>query len=201
MKQSSLPRWCATVLLSFCLTGCYTGKIEIGDPQWKFSMRPAANCKSIDGRYIDNDLLLRQFQDPYFPPRPPGEERYSNGVQLISTPHEAMQPKMIAEVRKIDQIWQIQMIGKEGEIYSNTSLAMNHPDVGCDDNGNLVLRSFRALWGAELSGGSAFASERRFRKLADESLEVSRLDREWKSSMNRSPDRSTETILIFPSAR
>lgn len=202
MKIFRLLSRSGAISIAIGLAGCYTGKIDISDPKWQLSAQPSWICKSIDGSYIERvHLLARQFQDPYHPPRPPGEARYSEGVKLNPIPRNVKTGEMAVDIHQTGQGWEIQLRGTDGAIYSKTSVLKDHPDVGCDENGNLILRSFRARWGAELTAGTAHASERRFRRLADGSLEVFRVDREWVRSMNQAPKQSTEITLVFSPAR
>ncbi len=99
--------------------------------------------------------------------------------------------------------------GEDKQLYEEYEVPLTLPQLGCVE-GKIVIREISASYGGEGILGSAYATEARFRKLPDGSLEVERQKRKWYYStrgligigadgraVGNEPRRS-EALLIFP---
>jgi len=188
------------------LTGC--GVIYIVDQQWDPPVLSKEGCPNLDGRYKNLGVTitesrakptLHMYFEPYYPP-------YGETMPMMLTAYPRQ--SIWKDVEQADA--QIQQRGRFLEITTldagtdmprvKYTLDMNHPLVGCHDDA-LILRRWGKHHGGPWGGcGTAWATDRAFRKLANGSLEVHFHRREWKCSMRGEPKKREKDVEIFPSA-
>lgn len=207
--MNSCLRYGAIAMAMLAFSGCRSAAISEGDPLWRIPIISKTTCNSIDGRYFDKGLLEAQFVDSSMFP---GKSKYSYGVSYKKSPYEGLPHKefheelrkfnenAVTQVRKVSEGWEISLFGGDGVLYGKNILLVEHKNVGCEMNGNLVLRKFSLIQGGEGSAGNAYASEVVFRKFKDGTLQVQRLGREWLSTMSGPPRSETRTTLSFAPA-
>ncbi|SCK21866.1 hypothetical protein VAR608DRAFT_1688 [Variovorax sp. HW608] len=205
-----IDRWISTISLAAILStaSCGTAVIREGDPLWKVPIVSRENCLSIDGNYSGKGLFFRQFDDSsinYSAPKFSTFVRYERRISPLDAKDPREQRKLFdansfVEVRKISSGMEITLYGGDKLPYEGRRISFDHPNVGCDASGNLVLREFSRVGGAELTPRQAHASEVVFHKLQDGSLEVHRWRRNWIKTMRSPPRKENQVTLIFEPA-
>jgi hypothetical protein len=82
-------------------------------------------------------------------------------------------------VKQDEQNLSASLIGGDGKVYIIQTIDFNSPMIGCAD-GDTIIRTLTPPSGGEEGYGSAFAWERRYRKLDDGSLQFTSYMREWR---------------------
>jgi hypothetical protein len=220
-------KWISPVLIAWALVGCGSSVVREGNPNWVVPLDSHMPCNSIVGIYQDRGLLFRQFVDSStnhsrskfsvtqgfgrnIPQRPLSLEELRQLGAISGNQVTAAQMKNYAEQRerftstartKIENTpsgIRVILYGGDGLPYSQSDIAMGHPDVGCDTAGRLILRESSRTGGAELTPGEADVSEMIFEKSSSGSLEVHRWSRNWVRTMQQPPTKKTESVLSFP---
>jgi hypothetical protein len=95
----------------------------------------------------------------------------------------------------------VSLMSNNEEIYKQLIIDLNSPMMGCVD-GYLVLRWIDPPGASERGYGSTYATERRYKKLADGSLQVMSYQRKWAhydDMLGLSDLEEGRGMLIFPS--
>ncbi|WP_431276019.1 hypothetical protein ACQ858_07005 [Variovorax ureilyticus] len=200
-----IARWSTLIASLIVLGGCGRAVIQEGDPLWRVPIFFQGNCASIDGKYADNGLLFRQFNDTsinYSTSKFSTSVKYDRRIVPFGEKNprdfqKAFDANAFVEIRKTPSDLEVTLYGGDKIPYEGRRISFSHPNVGCDASGNLVLREFSRHGGAELTPGEADASEAVFRKLEGGSLEVHRWGRNWVRTMQSPPRKESQTILTF----
>ena len=72
----------------------------------------------------------------------------------------------------------VSLIGGDGKLYRRQTISINSPMIGCA-NGDFVIRTVSVFGPGEGTKGGATATEKRFRKLADGRLQITKHTRDW----------------------
>lgn len=220
-----------------CLTGvCASKEDRLTAIPWSPTNLGNKGCPSIDGEYKDEDLLFRQFD---FRARSSNMNRIQGGYEVyqkipfvpIKQPIKYVSGKPTNEMRIFEdesdfyrsavtsikqqgQFLETTLMDEKGTKYKKSILVLDHPQIGCLDDA-LVIREINAIGSNPESGlGFANASERKFRKLPDGSLQIVIRKREWHYSSSRgligigadghasgTEPRKSEVTLIFPAVQ
>jgi hypothetical protein len=218
---------CSIALLAILssATGC-AGSIATGDPQWVPPILSKEGCPDIDGKYLGNNLLIRQFLadtpagvEPLWskktyreiPLTTLDEKDYAalgiDGDQARRTAmakdwaaqRRQFYSHAITEIVKNGRVIEVLVMDASGLEFEKGFITLDHPYVGCN-SGALVIRNFQIAQGGEGTSGTAYAGESEIRKLGNGDLQVIGRSREWSKTMNSDPRRSGAT-LIFPVVR
>lgn len=219
-----------------CLTGvCATKEERLATILWSPAKLDNEGCLNIDGEYKDEHLLFRQFdfrgrsstsnsiqegyetylEIPFVPIKQ--QVKYVSGKSTNKTrifeDESEFYKSAVTSIKHHGQFLEITLLDEKGTKYQKSILKLNHPQIGCYD-GALVIRDMNAIGGAEGSLGTAYASERMFRRMPDGSLQVVIHEREWYYSSSRGligigldghasgvEPRKSEVTLIFSVAQ
>jgi len=187
-------------ILALCFTAIGLASCGImfkGDPQWDPPTLSKMGCPDIDGVYVDNNLLSRQF-NPYRPAE--GETIPMKTVSYDRLPSDAEAKQAHTQIRRQGNLLHIIRTSPAGERYIELQLDMNHPWVGCH-NGQFIIREFSLSGGSEGSCGTAYARDAAFQKRADGILQLDYKRRQWNCSMSKEPKRTNGTLLFSPVAK
>jgi len=193
---------CSPTLL-VCMSGvCPSSKGQMTQQiPWDPPSLNQKNCNNISGKYkpkiyksdFTSDELMRKFpqsNDQFgfihvklegqktperWTPRPSKE----NPNRMIWDAPEFYNSAYVL-IQQSEQELSASLIGSDGKLYRKQTIALDSPMIGCG-NGDFIIRTLFVPHGGEMWGAAGWASaiERRFRKLADGSLQVTTYDREW----------------------
>ena len=214
---------------SASLMGCWTGRIEMGDPQWNPPVISKEGCPNLDGKYkapdnllmrlltqhdqlsIDkNQLLVRQ---PIYRRIPEIVRDKDYFARLGVVGENAVRSARARDSAEQEQAFHdravtwVRQQGRELEVTLTDGAGIEYSKrvLNLDHpqvgchNGALVIRSQTRHFGAEFTKGEASAGEKEYRKSSAGGLEVIGRSRYWTSTMASEPRRK-ESTLLFPPA-
>ncbi|QNP48775.1 hypothetical protein [Diaphorobacter aerolatus] len=199
------------VLLILSLTGCLT--IWEGDPRWEIPII-SKECDSFSGKYYAYDeenhaILTGKIGDR---PNIKVDDKYSQLIEYheysreysLKWYSEANKPQRIkvyrqyiVSVEKNGSIINVSLFNESSQPDILVRIKLDHPNVGCDRNGNLVMRSILLFNSGDFRPGSAFAKELSLSRLPNGQLQLMELERIWYGTMNKAPDEVRKKIYLF----
>jgi hypothetical protein len=158
-------------------------------------------CPDISGKYKGNENLIAQFDFRNSPFNKksntyeslneipfvsiikiknalPGQKiSPENNTYLYSDSSEFYENSHI-NIEQLKNTLTISLKDSKNVLYRRYGITLTAPDMGCSKD-YLIIRSSNTVGSAEGALGSAFATEKKFRKLPDGSLEIHITTREW----------------------
>ncbi|QNP48774.1 hypothetical protein [Diaphorobacter aerolatus] len=174
-------------LLVLPLTGCLT--IVEGDPRWEIPII-SKECDSFTGKYYAYDeahdaILTGEIIDR---PNIQADNKYSQLIKFreetrawYSDENEPQRTrayrKYIVYLEKNGSILNARLFNHDTQPNILVRIQLDHPNVGCDRNGNLVMRSIHLFNSGDFRTGSAFAKEISLRRMPNGQLQLMELKR------------------------
>ncbi|QNP48771.1 hypothetical protein [Diaphorobacter aerolatus] len=197
---------CNTFLV-LSLTGCLT--IWEGDPRWEIPIT-SKECDSFTGKYYAYDdgndaILTGKIIDR---PNIQADNKYSQLIKFrqesrawYSDENEPQRikayKKYIVYLEKKGSILSVLLLNHDAQPDILVRIQLDHPNVGCDRNGNLIMRSILLFNSGDFRPGSAFATELSLGRLPNGQLQLIELERMWHRTMNKTPDEVRKKIYLF----
>jgi len=185
-----------------CLSGMCTSKEKsLNNILWNPVNLENKNCPDISGKYKGNENLIAQFdfrnsrldkksttyeshkEIPFvsiikIKNTLPGQKILpDNNTYLYSDSSEFYENSHI-DIEQLANTLTISIKDSKNVLYRRYGISLAPPDIGCN-NDYLVFRWANTVGSAEGALGSAFATEKKFRKLPNGSLEIHITTREW----------------------
>ena len=185
-----------------CLSGmCTSNEKSLNNILWNPVNLENKNCPDISGKYKGNENLIAQFdfinsrldkksttyeshkEIPFvsiikIKNTLPGQKILpDNNTYLYSDSSEFYENSHI-DIEQLANTLTISLKDSKNVLYRRYGISLAPPDVGCN-NDYLVFRWANTVGSAEGALGSAFATEKKFRKLPNGSLEIHITTREW----------------------
>ncbi|QNP48776.1 hypothetical protein [Diaphorobacter aerolatus] len=195
------------MLFVLSVPGCLT--IWEGDPRWEIPI-VSKDCDFFYGNYYAYDELHGVLFTGQINDRPSIEvdDKYSHLIILredyLTWFREANKLQRIAaykqyvvHLEKNDSILNVLLYDHAARPIINVLIKLDHPNVGCDRNGNLVMRSILLFNSGDFRPGSAFATEISLGRLSNGQLQLMELERIWYRTMNKAPDEVRRKIYLF----
>ena len=200
-----------TLLLLQGLAGCLSVLFDFGDddPHWQIPIVSKTECKSLEGEYLDDGHLFWEFNDGSIdysapvkfstPVRYPTENPLRSGLELddYNARYKKFYATAYVKIQNVAKGLEATLYGGDGLPYAGRIIAFDHPNVGCDVDGNLVLRELSRIVGGE-SPSVISTTESVFYKEDGGVLKVHRQRREWLRTTQSVPVRVEDVTLDFP---
>ncbi|MCL2459352.1 MAG: hypothetical protein FWF31_11040 [Desulfobulbus sp.] len=178
---------CSLGELAVCLAGqCKTNQEIASTIPWEPATLSLQNCPNISGKYRGASTkgvrLMQMF--------PQGTDIFMAIHVKIDSDDVKTSFKERADFRDnanayIDQSNEELVVTQKDDakgLYRRLTISLNSSMIGCD-NGDIVIRQvFRSGGGEGISGGAMLATEKRYRKLADNSMQVIIHERNWRTN-------------------
>jgi hypothetical protein len=180
---------------------CISKEKSLDNILWNPVNLENTNCPDISGKYKGNEKLVTQFDfrnSPFGKKSTtyeslneipfvsivkiknalPGQKiSLDNNTYLYSDSSEFYENSHI-DIEQLANTLSISLKDSTNVLYRRYGISLAPPDVGCN-NDYLVFRWANTVGSAEGALGSAFATEKKFRKLPNGSLEIHITTREW----------------------
>jgi hypothetical protein len=180
---------------------CTSQEKRLNNFPWNPVHLENTNCPDISGKYKGNENLITQFdfrnsrldkksntyeshnEIPFISSIKiknvlPGQKiSPDNNTYLYSDSSEFYKNSHI-NIEQPDNSLTISLKDSKNVLYRRYGISLAPPDVGCNKD-YLVFRWANTVGSAEGALGSAFATEKKFRKLPNGSLEIHITTREW----------------------
>ena len=185
-----------------CLSGmCTSQEKRLDNFPWNPVNLATTYCPDISGKYKGNENLIAQFD---FRNSPLGKKSNTfenfneipfvsiikiknallgqkisldNNTYLYSDSSEFYENSHI-NIEQLENTLTISLKDSKNVLYRRYGISLAPPDIGCNKD-YLVIRWANTVGSAEGALGSAFATEKKIRKLPNGSLEIHITTREW----------------------
>jgi hypothetical protein len=185
-----------------CLSGmCVSQENRLDNFPWNPVNLVTTYCPDISGKYKGNENLITQFDFRNSPfgkksityeshneipfvsivkikNALPGQKiSLDNNTYLYSDSSEFYENSHI-DIEQLANTLTISLKDSKNVLYKRYGISLAPPDIGCNKD-YLVIRWANTVGSAEGALGSAFATEKKIRKLPNGSLEIHITTREW----------------------
>jgi hypothetical protein len=204
-----------------CLTGlCPSIKEHMAKIPWNPPSLEHQNCPDINGKYSARIHVTGLIYSELFMEFPLGDDKDSFiHATTEETPegakfYSATGIKDYILIEKKERNLMVSRIGPDGNLFQRTTIGLNSPAMGCAD-GYFIIRTISPPFLGEWGYGTVSAIEKKIKKRADGSLEITRYTREWQYNdmsglIGMNPDGSKNSTgmpmewkpytMVFPSA-